>query len=414
MNRIHETLLTNGLKVLVVPNPVVDIVSFRFFVRSGAREQTLPGIAHLVGALLTKGSERHSSLELAGKVEALGAFLGADSNPDYMLVSAKSLGEDFPTVLALAAELLHGAIFPEAELELERRVTLQALRSQQERPVTVAYNQLRAALYGDHPYAFSDLGTEWGVGSLTREDLNAFYRTHFRPDNTVFVAVGPLEPERVLRLIEEHLGAWSAPHAPLLRRPLLEGSLGRSQKLRQVQPTQQSTVMIGYEAAAVRSEDFPALKLIGAYLGNGLSSRLFTELREKRGLAYEVSAFYPTRLDRSHFVAYIGTAPDNTRTCEEGLRFETERLAEAALCDEEVETARSKLLGQYALGKQTNSQIAQLLGWYEALGLGVGFDEEYIRTLGAVAATDLREVARRYFHSPVVSLVGPEQALAIV
>jgi zinc protease len=159
-------------------------------------------------------------------------------------------------------------------------------------------------------------------------------------------------------------------------------------------------------AGAVDSSDYAALKLLTTYLGNGLSSRLFVELREKRGLAYEVSAFYPTRLDTSHFVAYIGTAPENTAIALDGLKQEVDRLCETVLTDEELQSAKNKLLGQYALGKQTNAQIAQTYGWYETLGLGVAFDDLFQQQVAEVTAEEAQTAAQRFLMQPYVSLVG--------
>ena len=186
------------------------------------------------------------------------------------------------------------------------------------------------------------------------------------------------------------------------------------------QETQQSIVMLGYLAPAVHpaidaspdaSTDYAALKLLNSYLGNGLSSRLFVELREKRGLAYEVSAFYPTRLEAAQFVVYMGTAPDNTLTALAGLQAEVDRLGAVALEPEELQAAKNKLLGQYALGKQTNAQIAQTFGWYETLGLGIGFDLEFQARIAALSAAQLQQAAQRHLTEPYVSVVGPAIAI---
>jgi predicted Zn-dependent peptidase len=169
--------------------------------------------------------------------------------------------------------------------------------------------------------------------------------------------------------------------------------------------------MLGYLAAAVREWDYPVLKLLSTYLGNGLSSRLFVELREKRGLAYDVSAFYPTRLDCSQFVIYIGTAPNNTAIALEGLRTEAERLRHTELTPEELQAAKNKLLGQYALGKQTNAEMAQLFGWYETLGLGMEFDTQFQEAVAQVTSETAQKVASDRFLQPYVSLVGPATAI---
>ena len=127
-----------------------------------------------------------------------------------------------------------------------------------------------------------------------------------------------------------------------------------------------------------------------------------------------MSAFYPTRLGLSQFVAYIGTAPENTATALEGLRFEVERLQTTALSEDELQAAKNKLLGQYALGKQTNAQIAQLLGWYEILGLGVEYDQEFQDMVAAVTVGDTEAAAQEFFHTPYISLLGPEKFVAPV
>jgi predicted Zn-dependent peptidase len=177
------------------------------------------------------------------------------------------------------------------------------------------------------------------------------------------------------------------------------------------QQTQQSIVMLGYLAPSVQESDYTALKLLSTYLGNGLSSRLFVELREKRGLAYEVSAFYPTRQDVSPFVVYMGTDPKNTAIALEGLRTEVELLCTTQLSESALQTAKNKLLGQYALGKQTNAQIAQVFGCYETIGLGIAYDTQFQSVVAGVTTAELQQAACQYFLEPYVSLVGPESVV---
>jgi predicted Zn-dependent peptidase len=283
----------------------------------------------------------------------------------------------------------------------------------QEQPFTIAFNQLRRDMYGHHPYALPGVGTENTVAHLTQADLVAFHRQHMRPDNVVVTIVGRITPEVAQAQVEKALGDWQVPDVtpPALTLPSVTATATCSMV---AQDTNQAIVMVGYPAAPVKHPAYATLKLITTYLGNGLSSRLFVELREKRGLAYDVSAFYPTRLGLSQFVAYIGTAPENTATALEGLRFEVERLQDTVLSEDELQAAKNKLLGQYALGKQTNAQLAQLLGWYEILGLGVEYDQEFQDRVAAVTVLDAEAVAREFFHTPYISLLGPEEAIGPV
>jgi zinc protease len=409
----YRKVLANGIVVLVVENPTADIVATRCFFRGGTslESQHNAGISHLVASLITKGTVNFSSQEIAEQVESIGASLGSEAAADYFSLSFKTIGADFTEILHLAAEILRSPTFPESELELERRLTLQAIASQQERPFSLAYEQLQQLVYGEHPYGFPSLGTAATVNSLSHLDLVQFQQTQFRPDAMVISIAGRISAEVALSEIEKAFGDWQIPDLPL---PRSHGEAQFSPKIvSKAQDTQQAIVMLGYPAPAISSVDYAALKLITTYLGNGLSSRLFVELREKRGLAYEVSAFYPTRIGLSQFVVYMGTAPQNTQLAIDSLRAECNRLIHTALLPEELQTAKSKLLGQYALGKQTNGQIAQVYGWYETIGLGTDFDQEFATAIEAVTVEDIQRAAGTYLSAPAISLVGPADALAI-
>jgi predicted Zn-dependent peptidase len=295
-------------------------------------------------------------------------------------------------------------------------LTIQGIRSTQEQPFAIAQQQLRRSLYQDHPYALPTLGVEETVSTLDQAALRHYHQTYFRPDNLVVSVMGCIDPDTAIGLIDRVLGDWQIPtQADGTMRPLPELHLPtiapRPHAVTTPQDTHQAIVMLGYLAAPVKDPDYAALKLLNTYLSNGLSSRLFVELREKQGLAYEVSGFYPTRLEMSQFVVYMGTAPGNTAIAVQGLKHEIDRLCTTRLTPEELQATKSKLLGQYALGKQTNAQIAQLLGWYEILELGLEFDALFQEAIVAVTAEDAQQAAERYFIDPYISLVGPEAAI---
>ncbi|MBW4560812.1 MAG: insulinase family protein [Mojavia pulchra JT2-VF2] len=409
---IHRTVLNNGIVVLVAENPVADIIAARIFVRAGScaetREQS--GLAHLLSAVMTKGCDGLSSLEIAEKVESVGASLSADTGTDYFLLSLKTVTSDFREILALAGLMMRSPTFPETQVELERRLALQDIRSQKEQPFTIAFDQMRQVMYQNHPYAMSILGDETTMSRLTRADLVNYHKTHFRPDHLVISIAGRITLEDAVKLVEEVFGDWQVPtEAP----PILNLSDIQVKPQHQLHPlqTQQSIVMLGYLGPSVSSPDYAALKLLSTYLGNGLSSRLFVELREKQGLAYEVSAFYPTRLFPGSFVVYMGTAPENTSIALRGLHTEVDLLCTTEVSANALQAAKNKILGQYALGKQTNGQIAQIYGWYEILGLGIEFDQKFQEMIASVNAADAMAAAFRYLQEPYLSLVGPEEAI---
>jgi predicted Zn-dependent peptidase len=413
--------LANGILLLVTENPAADIISAKMFFRAGSRwdHRGQAGLSSLVASVLTKGSQQYSSLEIAEQVESVGASFGTDAAADYFLVSLKTVSSDFPEMLRLAGEVIRYPTFPEHEIELEKRLTLQALRSRREQPFNVAMENLRHMMYGKHPYALSSLGSEETVESLTQADLVQYHQRFFRADQLVISLAGRLSPDTAQALVEEVFGDWRSD--TMVDRSTCEPEPANTQPDQAITPqaTQQSIVMLGYFAppaprprlapqADELAQDYAALKLMNTYLGSGLSSRLFVELREKRGLAYEVSAFYPTHLDPTHFVAYMGTAPENTQTALDGLKAEVDRLVAHPLSATELQNAKNKFLGQYALGKQTNAQIAQAFGWYEAVGLGVEFDEYFPAQIAALTVEQMQAAAQRYLSRPYISVLGPE------
>ena len=409
---LYRSTLANGITLIVVENQAADIIAGRFFLKGAGtivEQKEQAGLAHLVSAVITKGTKNLSALDIAEKIESIGAGLGTDASTDYFSLSLKTVSADFPPMLSLLGEIMRSPTFPESEVELERKLTLQGIRSQKEQPFNVAFNQLRQQMYPQHPYGISVLGTEDSVQNLTREDLQNYHQTYFRPDNLIISLSGRITPAQAEDLIRETFGDWEQPTQPLPDKSLTTPTVNPSQQ-EIIQDTQQSIVMLGYLGSKVNLEDYPVLKLINTYLGSGLSSRLFVELREKRGLAYDVSAFFPTRLNTAPFITYMGTAPTNTEIAIEGLSTEVERLTKQTLSDDELQGAKNKLLGQYALGKQTNGEIAQTYGWYETLGLGVEFDRTFQDAIPPITAERVKEVAQKYLSQPYISIVKPDNS----
>jgi zinc protease len=410
----HRVVLDNGLVVLVTENPTADIVAARMFMDAGSRHEQpdQAGLSHMVAALLTKGTQTHTAQEIAEQVESLGASLGVSRAPDYFLVNLKTVSSDFADILKLAANLIQFPIFPEMELALERKLTLQAIRARQEQPMAIALQQLRQSIYCQHPYSQSGLGTLETVEQLQRSELIQFHGQYFRLDTATLSIAGNISLEEAKGLAETLFGNWTpASTAP----PIIPAQVkldSTPHQTVQTQNTQQSIVMLGYPAPAVQDADYPALKLLYTYLCSGLSSRLFTELREKRGMAYEVSGLYPTRLHPSHFVVYLGTASKNTALALSLLKDELQRLSTQFLSEAEVQVAKSKLLGQHALGKQTNHQIAHLYGLYEFLQLGANYDQHFIQSIQSITPEQLYQAALQHLKEPFVSVVGPELAIS--
>lgn len=408
---IHHVQLENGIRLLAIEKTDVDIVAAHFFWQGGASANRTEqaGLAHLTAALMTKGTDNHCAQAIAESVESMGALLGAECAPDYSGLALKSVSTDFPSLLSLASDIIRNPSVPEEELERERQLTLQAIRAQEEQPFAAAMIPLQKALFGTHPYADSMAGTVETVSLFSQIDLVNFHRSHIRPDTTVISICGNISVDKAEHLVRNLFSEWHLPRSlkplspPIDPFPVLQGE----RRLETVQDTQQTIAVIGYRAPSIYSQDWPALKLLAVHLGGGLSSRLFVQLREKQGLAYDVSASYSSRRYEAPLIAHIGTAPVNADRAIASLKAEIEHLRNHPLSEQELLLAKRKITGQYALSKQTNAQIAQVMGWYEMLGLGVDRERSYLARIEALSANTVLEAAREHLQHPVTSVAGP-------
>ena len=430
----HRIELPNGVLGLITPNPTSDIVAARLFIDAGIRHESEDcwGLSNLVASTLTKGTAQHNAQAIAEIVESVGAGFGTDSSADYFLLSLKTIREDFEQIFALAAEVIRTPSFPAQELDTERNVILRAIAARQEQPLNIALQTLRSSLYGPHPYAHTSLGTAATVNAITPEMLSAFHQARFRPETLIISLAGNITVPQAEAYIQEQFGDWlagdwqaedwqagdwqentpsskpfSAPTIrPSHRKPVDTGSFA-NQHQHIAQNTQQSIIAFGYPAVSVHHPDHLGLKLLLTHLCSGMSSQLFIELREKLGLAYEVSGFYPTRRDPSHFVLYLGTTPTQTSLAFSRLDQAVETLKNTPFSTTNLNIAKQKLLGQHALSKQTNSQLAHLFGWHESLQLSPTYDQQFYARIQGITAEEVHRIAHEYLQRPNSVVVGP-------
>ncbi|MGQ9865808.1 MAG: M16 family metallopeptidase [Pseudanabaenaceae cyanobacterium] len=400
---LHRQVWPNGITVLVLVNSTMDIVAGRLFVVGGSRcDGDRPGIGQLLAAVLTRGSTTANAREIADTVESLGAGLGTEVQPDYFLVRFKGVSEDWPVLLRLAGDLVRWPTFPRTEVELERRLLLEAIHQRQTQSLAVAWDALRPHLYGAHPYGQPELGTPEAITALAAAELQAHHRRWFQPNRLIVVLVGRLEPEAVWAQIDQQLGDWQGTAPPIPTAPREH----RSVAVWVEHEHPQNTVLWGWPAPAIGHADGIAFHLLSVGLGDGPSSRLFGELREKRGLAYDVAAMFPWRAESSHLLAYVSTAPADAETASAVLAEAIQRWQTEPLSEGEWQMLQSKVLGQQALRCQTNGQWAQFLGWREAMGLPLPWDRQFAQAVRQTTPQDLQRVAQTYLRQGSRAIAG--------
>ncbi|MCS7198298.1 MAG: insulinase family protein [Candidatus Bipolaricaulota bacterium] len=401
-------VLPNGLKLILREDHSAETVALQAFVGTGARAEPseLTGIAELTSRLLLRGTTTRSEEELFTEIENLGAQLSQDVLPDMAHVMLVTPKETLKRALPIYLDVLLNPAFAPDEVERVKTEFIREIRAQADQNFSVIYNNFQSALYGAHPYG--RIPTVESVARITREDIVQFYKKYYVPNNMTIVAVGAFDRTLLEALLRAKLQELpqGAEELPLKPQPI-SLALTENKRVEATKRLNLTWLIVGYPAPPVSSPDYPAMKLLNAILGSGMSSRLFSELRDKRGLAYSTGSFYPSRAEDSHLVTYIIALPQNAETAQQGILEIIKDIQENGVPQDELDRAKSYVIGNYRIDHETTERRAWYLGWYETLGVGYQMDARYPELIQAVTSEDIRRVAQKYLQYYVLSVLGP-------
>jgi predicted Zn-dependent peptidase len=403
-------VLPNGLTVLVRSDPTVGVMAASLQVRAGSLFETAQtaGITNFLHRVMVRGTKRYTAVQLAEAIEDLGGSLDASGDVEYGEVRGTALARHWAELLGLVAEVALNPTLPAEEMERERRLIQSAIQSRGDTPFQRAFDAVLHDLYGPHPYAWPNVGRRESVERVDRTALAAHYAAIYRPDRMVLAVSGQVPADRVLRVAERLLGSIPAAAGPTpvnVHRPT-----PRPDRRVLERPVQQAQVLVATLGPALTEADYPALRVLGTVLGGGMSGRLFSDLRDRRGLAYSVGTLGTFRTGPSFLVTYMGTAPANVEAAEAGVLAELERVRNEPVSERELARAKAFLLGNLAMDRRTSARHAWYLAFFEVIGAGWDFPERYTRAVEAVSVDDVRRAAQRYLAQPTVVVLQPPRA----
>ncbi len=406
----HATrlVLSNGMPLIVREDRRLPFVHFCIAFGGGLLAETEDnnGITQLMSDLLTRGTATRSSEEIARAVENLGASLSPFAGRNSFGLRAGGLSQDRETLMDIFADCLLRPAFPEEEIEKQRVVQLAAIRQQYERPFFVAQEALQGLLFPGHPYRWQPAGSTAIVARLARDDLSAHGRRLVNAHNAAVAVFGDISAGEARGLVERHLGGMPAGEPPDLAAPVPAPKLPA--RVEQREPREQTVLLVGYPGLDVKDPRRDALSVIESSL-SGLSSDLFTEVRDKRGLAYYVGAFDVPALQPGMVVLYAGTREDTAGEVQELMAAEVRRIAEDGLREDEFRRAREQLIAAFQMGLQDNAGLAQSCALDELYGLGYEHAFATEQRLRALTPGAVREAAASLFRPEreAVSIVLP-------
>jgi zinc protease len=407
---VIRRVLANGLTVLVRPDPSVGVVAASLQVRAGSLFETpeTAGITNFLHRVMIRGTKRYTALQVTEAIEDLGGSLDASGEIEHTEIRGAALARNWEGLLELMAEVALRPTLPNDEIERERRLIQSALQTRGDTPFQRAFDTLLQDLYGAHPYAWPSTGRRESIERIDRGALQAHYAAIYRPDRMVLGVSGHVRTEHVIRLAER-LFRFTGPGGASARArgPVATAPAGHRRVVER--SVQQAQVLVGYVGPSLTEPDYPAVRVLATVLGGGMSGRLFTELRDKRGLAYSVGALTSFRTGPS-FVTYMGTAPPNAEAAEAGVLAEVDRIRGEAVSERELARAKAYLLGNLAMDRRTNARHAWYLAFFDVIGAGWDYPARFAAAVERVTVADVTRVAARYLTQPTVVVLQPARA----
>lgn len=413
-DEIQMNTLDNGVRIILATNSNNRILAISGFMNFGARSDapTSPGLANLTQQLLLKGTRKRNANELAEAIEEVGGSISVSTNHDYCTISTVTTIDEEDLALSLIADCLFRPTFPAAEFDKERNFTISRIRRAEDNSAQLAFKHFRKNAYFGTPYANPVEGEPESLESLTRKMVVEHHRANYHANRLTLVAMGDFDPEKFAKKIKRYFGRFH-PVDHLRYQVTISKPNTQYRNVLLPRDVSQSFICYGFAACPASNLDMPALRVAAAILGEGMSSRLFVNLRDKQSMAYQVGASFSSSAEAGHFVTYIGTRPevaDDLRSgALTGIRKELQGLKNKLVSAKELQRAKNYIIGKYRIAHQTNAGCVNYLGHYDQLGLGVAFDYQFPNLIQRVEAIDVRRVAREYFKGPTAILVHPRE-----
>jgi predicted Zn-dependent peptidase len=410
-NGVRRTQLDSRLRVVSETLPGLRSVTLGAWVGSGARDEAAHewGASHFLEHLLFKGTEGRSARDIADAVESVGGEMNAFTTHEQTVFYVRVPDTQLACGFDVLADVLWAPAFRESDIESERRVILEEIGMRDDTPDDVVHELFAEAMFPEHPLGREVLGSDGSISAMQRGTIAQYHGAHYHPANIVFAAAGNLAHEDLLALVEARFPSRKDERPP---RPRPEPGPQRPVAV-DTRDTEQAHVVVGVRGLRALDPDRYALTILNQALGGGMSSRLFQEVRETRGLAYSVYSYHANYDDTGFFAVYAGTAPERLRETLDVIDGELAKLSRDGLSDSELASAKGHLTGSIAMSLETSASRMRRLGRAEMVEGDVPTLDEVVGRIERVTADDVRRVIDRVFTDTprTLAVVGPHDPI---
>jgi len=410
---VRRSVLPGGLRVVTESLPAVRSAALGIWVSVGSRDEDPDhaGATHYLEHLLFKGTGKRTALDISAAMDAVGGELNAFTGKEYTCYYARVLDADLPLAIDVLADMVTGSLIEPKDVDAERGVILEEIAMNDDEPADTVHEAFAQQLFGDTPLGRPILGTVASINVITREQIASHYSARYTPPGLVVAAAGNLDHDTVVRQVREAFGpaaAGDAPPAPPRLSAPAEGLADGSGVRLVSRGIEQANLVLGCRGLSRTDERRFALGVLNAALGGGMSSRLFQEVREKRGLAYSVYSFAAQHSDTGMWATYIGCLPAKADEVLAICQDEIAKVISDGLTDAELDRGKGQLRGSLVLGLEDPSSRMSRLGKSELAYPRLEPVDEILASIEAVTHDDVRRVATQILDRPkVLAVVGP-------
>jgi predicted Zn-dependent peptidase len=402
---LQQHRLSNGFRIVTEHMPGLASASIGIWVGAGARHEAADqnGIAHFLEHMAFKGTKRRNALQIAESIEDVGGYLNAYTSREVTAYYARVLENDVPLALDVIADILLNPVFDEDEIEIERGVILQEIGQALDTPDDVIFDWLQETAYPDHPMGRTILGPTERVSAFSQADFRKFVGQHYGPEQMILSAAGSVDHDALVKMAEELFGHMTpTPKFDLAPAKFVGGDFRQNKSL------EQAHFALGFESPGYRADDIYVAQIYASALGGGMSSRLFQEVREKRGLCYTIFAQAGAHADTGMTTIYAGTSGEQLGELAEITIDEMKRAA-TDMSPAEVARARAQMKAGLLMGLESSSNRAERLARLIQIWDRIPALDETVSMIDAVTTGDVRDFAEKMASTAPVALAmyGP-------
>ncbi|MBR1680320.1 insulinase family protein, partial [bacterium] len=392
-------ILDTGATLLVNKHQNNDIVAFAIRARGGEFFEKLCGTANMMASTMMKGTKKYSQTELAKILDESGIKISPSSSSDDFILNVVTTKQQLPLTMDLLNEVVNNALFDNGEVEKARKLMAENIKSSRDIPFKRAMEEYTSEIYAGSIYSNSTKTLEKTLPKITRSNIIDYYQTIFYPQNLVISVNGDVDEQYIINEMSEIFNGKKGQKFLFANH---KNDIPKRTTIKKIttpiKDLQTSWILIGWQTDGVQNlKDYATLQVIDSFMGTGMSSRLFIQLREKRGLAYQVGSSFSPNVLRGKYTLYIGTNPDKVNTSIENLMKQIEILKRETVSEKELQDAKDQLIGHFVLALETNLDKAGALAMYEVTDRGFDFVEKYTKLIQDVTAEDVKRVANKYF-----------------